>query len=246
MEERMRKTKAVLFSIWLVSVVCCCVLLPSRAQSQGGTATLTVGDGAGTPGSQGNQITVSLTNDVPVGGIQLEICDEDDFMVCSGCQGVDRASSFLCSLNELPDGCCKMILVDVTGGGVAEGSGPIFTIDYDVSADAPGGACSELTPEDTIVIQDGPDMYSVDTQSVAGEFCFSSGCIAEQLYGNHSRVTEFLRKYRDTVLRQTPGGRKIIALYYQWSPVLVKAMQQDKDVEANIRKMIDGFLMLVP
>ena len=135
----MRKTKTVLYSIWLASVVCCLTVLPSLAQSQGGTATLTVGDGSGTPGSQGNHITVTLTNDVPVGGMQVEICDEENFMVCAGCQGVDRASNFLCSLNELSDGCCRMILVDVTGGGLAAGSGPILSVDYTVATKAPAG-----------------------------------------------------------------------------------------------------------
>ena len=106
----MRKTKTVLYSIWLASAVCCFTLLPSLAQSQGGTATLTVGDGSGAPGSQGNQITVALTNDVPVGGMQLDICDEDDFMVCAV-----RAAMlwivlpvFCAILNELSDGCCRM------------------------------------------------------------------------------------------------------------------------------------------
>ena len=106
--------------------------MPSLAESQGGTATFTVGDGSGAPGSQDNQITVSLNNDVPVGGFELEICDEDNFMVCADKKNrkvVGRASGFFCDLNELPDGCCKIIFV-AFGGGVAEGSGPIFTIDY--------------------------------------------------------------------------------------------------------------------
>jgi len=96
----MRKTNTVRYSIWLALAVCSFILSPSLAQSQGGTATLTLGDGSGAPRSQGNQITVVLNNDIPVGGIQLEICDEDDFVVCADCQAVDRASSFLCDLNE--------------------------------------------------------------------------------------------------------------------------------------------------
>jgi hypothetical protein len=249
MEESMSKTTTVLYSIWLTSVVCCFTLLPSLAQSQGGTATLTVGDGSGSPGSQGNQITVTLNNDVPVRGMQLDICDEDDFLECTDCQGVDRASNFLCELEEQPNGCCGMILVDVSGGGLAEGSGPIFTVEYTVSTNAPAGQCRELSPEDIKAVQDNQAMDPVDTLSVPGEFCFSNGsngCIAEQVYGSHSRVTALLRNYRDTVLSKTPEGRKIIALYYQWSPAIVKAMKQDKAFETDIRKMIDGLLMLLP
>jgi hypothetical protein len=251
MEERMRKTKTVVYSIWLTSAVCCFTLLPSLVQSQGGTATLTVGDGSGAPGSQGNQITVALNNDVSVGGMQLEICDEDDFMVCAGCQVQDRASGFLCDLNELPDGCCRMLLVDVAGGGLAEGAGPIFSLAYTVATNAPAGECRALNPEDIVVRQDNQDL--VDTQSEPGEFCFSSSttttstpCPSKEIYGENSQETQLLRSIRDTVLSQTPEGRKIIALYYQWSPALVKAMQQDKVFETNIRKMIDGLLMLIP
>jgi len=245
MEERMRKTNTVRYSIWLALAVCSFILSPSLAQSQGGTATLTVGDGSGAPRSNGNQITVALNNDVPVGGMQLEICDEDDFMVCAGCQTVDRASGFLCDINEQSDGCCRIIFVDATGGGLAEGAGLVLTVAYDVSANAPVGECRELTAEDTVVVQDNHNMDPVDTLSVPGEFCFSTPCVAEQVYGNHSGVTEFLRKYRDNVLSQTPEGRKLITLYYQWSPALVKAMKQDKAFEADIREMIDGFLLLI-
>ena len=239
----MGKIKTVLYSIWLASAVCYFILLPSLVQSQGGAATLTVGDGSGAPRSQGNQITVALNNDVSVGGIQLEICDEDYFIVCAGCQVVDRASGFLCELNELSDGCCRILLVDVTGEGLAEGAGPIFTVDYTVSTNVPVGKCKSLDVQEVKIGDD--NQQPLDVTSEPGEFCFSNPCIAEQVYGNHSEVTEFLRKYRDNVLSKTQEGQELIKLYYQWSSALVKAMQQDKDFEADIRKVIDGFLLLI-
>ena len=249
----MRKTKTVLYSIWLASAVCCFTLLPSLAQSQGGTATLTVGDGSGTPGSLGNQITVTLTNDVPVGGMQLDICDEDDFMVCAdkSCNVVDRASGFLCDINEQSDGCCRMLLVDITGGGLAEGSGPIFTLDYTVSTNAPAGACRGLDVQEAKIADD--NQQPLDVTSEPGEFCFSASttttstpCPSKEIYGENSQEIQLLRSIRDNVLNQTPDGREIITLYYQWSPAIVKAMQQDKAFEADVRKMIDGLLMLIP
>ena len=247
----MGKIKTVLYSIWLASAVCSFILLPSLAQSQGGAATLTVGDGSGAPRSQGNQITVGLTNDVPVGGMQLEVCDEDDVMVCAGCQTVDRASGFLCDTNEQSDGCCRIIFVNTASGGLAEGAGPIFTLDYTVATNAPAGECRALNPEDIVVRQDNQAL--VATQSEPGEFCFSSSttttstpCPSKEIYGENSQETQLLRSIRDNVLSQTPEGRKIITLYYQWSPAIVKAMKEDKAFEADIRKMIDGFLMLMP
>jgi len=249
----MRKTKAVLYIICLASAVCSFVLLPSLAQSQGGTATLTVGDGSGAPGSQGNQITVSLTNDVSVGGMQLKICDEDDVIVCAGCQAVDRASGFLCDTNEQSDGCCGVLFVDVAGGGLAEGAGPVITVAYNVLTNAPGGECRELSPENIVVRQDNQEKDLVDTLSVSGEFCFSTSttttstpCPSKEIYGENSEETQLLRSIRDNILSQTPEGRKIITLYYQWSPAIVKAMKQDKAFEADMRKMLDGLLMLIP
>lgn len=247
----MGKIKTVLYSIWLASAVCYFILLPSLAQSQGGAATLTVGDGSGAPGSQGNQITVALTNDVSVGGMQLEICDEDDVMVCAGCQVQGRASGFLCDLEEQLNGCCGMLLVDVTGEGLAEGAGPIFSLDYTVAENAPAGECKGLDAQE-VKIGDN-NQQPLDVTSEPGEFCFSSSttttstpCPSKEIYGENSQETQLLRSIRDNVLSQTPEGRKIITLYYQWSPAIVRAMKEDKAFEADIRKMIDGFLMLMP
>lgn len=245
----MRKTQTVLFTIWLVSVVCCGTLLPSPVQSQGGTATLTVGDGAGVPGSQGNHITVSLTNDVPVGGMQLEICDEDDFIVCDDCQVQGRASSFLCDLEEQLNGCCGMVLVDTTRGGLAEGSGPVFTVDYTISTNAPGGTCKGLYVQEEKIADD--NQQPMDVTSEPGEFCFSGSttttpCLSKEIYGENSQETQLIRSIRDNVLSKTREGQELIKLYYQWSPAIVKTMKKDQSFEADIRQMIDRFLMLVP
>lgn len=244
-------TKTLLYSICLTSAVCSFVLLPSVAQSQGGTATLTVGDGSGAPDSQGNQITVTLTNDVSVGGMQLEICDDDDFMVCAGCQVQGRASGFLCELEEQLNGCCAMLLVDVTGEGLAEGAGPIFTLDYTVAEDAPAGECRDLDWQEVKIADE--NLQPLDITSEAGEFCFSTSttttsppCPSKEIYGENSQETQRLRSIRDNVLSQTPEGRKIITLYYQWSPAIVKAMKKDKALAADMRKMLDGWLMLIP
>jgi hypothetical protein len=47
------------------------------------------------------------------------------------------------------------------------------------------------------------------------------------------------------VLRTTPEGQEIIKLYYQWSPTVVKAMEEDEDFKAQVKEMIDGVLMLI-
>ena len=54
-----------------------------------------------------------------------------------------------------------------------------------------------------------------------------------------------LRNVRDTILNETPEGRSIIRLYYQWSPLLVKAAVADEELKKDMKAVIDGFLQLM-
>jgi hypothetical protein len=68
----------------------------------------------------------------------------------------------------------------------------------------------------------------------------SQPCTSETIYGEDSEETELLRSFRDNVLSQTPEGQELIRLYYQWSPVIVKAMESDEEFKEEIKEMIDG------
>ena len=68
---------------------------------------------------------------------------------------------------------------------------------------------------------------------------------SEFIYGEHSNETDILRNYHDNVLKQTPEGQSLIKLYYQWSPVIVKAMKKDEEFKENIKKLINGVLPLI-
>lgn len=70
-------------------------------------------------------------------------------------------------------------------------------------------------------------------------------CMMSLVYGDPSEETDLLRYYRDNVLRQTPEGRELIKLYYLWSPVIVKAMEQDEEFKGEIKQMIDGVLPML-
>ena len=70
-------------------------------------------------------------------------------------------------------------------------------------------------------------------------------CFAEEIYGAHSGETELLRRFRDEVLRKTAGGQEIINLYYKWSPVIVKLMEQNKGFKEEVKGMIEEILSLV-
>ena len=93
------------------------------------------------------------------------------------------------------------------------------------------------TPETTTTTTapDGP------TTSISGDGI----CTSEQIYGENSEQTELLRHIRDSVLSQTPEGQELIRLYYQWSPAIVKAMEEDKEFKEAVKEMIDGVLPLI-
>ena len=70
-------------------------------------------------------------------------------------------------------------------------------------------------------------------------------CPVIEIYGEYAKETECLRHFRDNVLRETPEGQELIQLYYQWSPMLVKAMNEDTSFKAGIKAIIDEMLPLI-
>ena len=74
---------------------------------------------------------------------------------------------------------------------------------------------------------------------------FPSGCPMTFALGSDSNDLKALRKFRDEVLSKTPVGQEIIKLYYQWSPAIVKAMEQDEAFKKEVREMIEGILPMI-
>ena len=70
-------------------------------------------------------------------------------------------------------------------------------------------------------------------------------CPSELIYGEDSEEAALLRYVRDNVLHQTPAGQEMIRLYYEWSPAIVGAMEQDEDFKREVKAMIDGVLQLI-
>jgi hypothetical protein len=74
---------------------------------------------------------------------------------------------------------------------------------------------------------------------------FDRNCPTTLACGEHSEEVKLLRYFRDNVLSQTPEGQEIIRLYYQWSPVIVKAMEEDEEFKEDVKELIDGVLELI-
>ena len=70
-------------------------------------------------------------------------------------------------------------------------------------------------------------------------------CPSTQIYGAYAAETKMLRYFRDTVLSRTPEGQELIKAYYEWSPAILKAMDKNKEFEAEIKEMIGQVLPLI-
>jgi hypothetical protein len=50
---------------------------------------------------------------------------------------------------------------------------------------------------------------------------------------------------RDNILSQNPEGQEIIRRYYELSPVIVKAIEEDEELKEQVKEMIDVVLELI-
>ena len=80
---------------------------------------------------------------------------------------------------------------------------------------------------------------------VAAPALSSHPCPIETIYGERSEEIRLLRSFRDNVLNKTPKGRDYIQLYHQWSPLIVKALKEDRKFAQKMKEMIDEVLTLI-
>ena len=59
-------------------------------------------------------------------------------------------------------------------------------------------------------------------------------CAEKKIYGEESDEVKVLRDVRDNVLHKTPEDRKLIKLYYKWSPVIVELMEENDKFKEEV------------
>jgi hypothetical protein len=136
--------------------------------------SLTVGYGTGYPGSSGRRVAINLDNQSDVvGGVQIDICDVDDYLTATACNTTERTPDFICQSYEQKNGCVGVVVYSPTCSVISEGTGPIVTLSYDVSEDAPPGECRDLNPGNEVILDGlGSELPSAVNP---GNFCFI-GC----------------------------------------------------------------------
>jgi hypothetical protein len=105
--------------------------------------------------------------------IIMDVCDEDDYLSLMRCDITERTEGFLCRASESGDGCCSVMLFSMSGSSVIEeGTGPIFTLQYVVSDEAPTDECRALTTENVEATDtNGFDLQVISSQ---GAYCFAA------------------------------------------------------------------------
>ena len=136
---------------------------------------------------------------------------------------------------------------DVFGGGILHYNGDAW---MEMENDLPSGLYatwgSSLT--DVFAVGFGYSIlhYSGPTETTSTSSTTSTIsddiCPPEFIYGEFSQETKLMRGFRDDVLSKTPEGRKLIKLYYQLSPIIVKAMESDEDFKEEMKDMIEDIL----
>ncbi len=70
-------------------------------------------------------------------------------------------------------------------------------------------------------------------------------CAAEAALDNDQAKLAILRTFRDEVMSKTPEGQNLIRLYYEWSPSIARAVEQDEQYKREVAAIIERILPLI-
>ena len=70
-------------------------------------------------------------------------------------------------------------------------------------------------------------------------------CLLIPLYGENSREVAVLRHFRDAKLVKTKEGKELIKLYYLWSPVILRAVEENETLKTTFKELIDEMLLVI-
>jgi hypothetical protein len=179
---------------------------------------------------------------------------------CDG-RNLGGASCESLNLSQGVLACTDVCTFDVSGCGTLCGNG---SIDWNEQCDGTdlGGKTCESLGFDGGVLDCNADCTlnkincygyssttapSTSTTTANSTTTTSTRCLCPALciFGEGSEEAELLRYFRDSVMSNTPEGEALIKLYYQWSPVVVRAMDEDQAFKEWVTEAIENVLPLI-
>ena len=165
---------------------------------------LTPSDKQAFPGAVGVKVDICLDNqNYAVGGVQADVCEEGsgtpiDCLVCVGCELTARTVLFDCFVNELGNGCCRLLLISKHPGGIINrGICTITKINYSVYNDCTYHGCASLIPEN-LKISDQYG-YQLTAVGVPSEFCILYDSDWDGVYDHEDNCPTDFNPYQEDI-----------------------------------------------
>jgi hypothetical protein len=184
----------------------------TNTPTPGGAVIVTIEDGDGAPGSTGNPVTISADNQshntTPIASAELWVVyNETIGITASGVNTTSRTQDFQAQIvvdNSNPSAAvAHILLLDLSGGTIQPGTGPILELLFDVDASANGGDTTDLTFSNVLLADAIGGPIPADFTDV-GLFTVTSPCEPEGDINDDDEVNIFDLQILINMILQTP------------------------------------------
>jgi len=155
--------------ITLLGVIVLICILHTNLSAQ--VATLNVVDTSGSPGSTNNPLNIELANTMGVAGVQFTLAFDGSLLIATSADTTTRTPHMSVGYSSWTDS-IKILMYNITGDSILEGTGPILKILFDIDTNAVAGDSTPLHLKD-VVLSD-PRAQSISVNTVDGWLHFVS------------------------------------------------------------------------
>jgi hypothetical protein len=142
-------------------------------------------------------------------------------------------------------GCPADYPIDCGNGYCCPSSNPVCGTGENVGkcgTDGGGDGCPADYPIDCKNGYCCPSNYPVCGTGANVGKCGTGGggpaCVAETILQNDEECLNVLREFRDKILLKTEKGERLVELYYEYSPILIKLIQDKPELQAKLEQKI--------
>ena len=140
------------------------------------SATLSVSDSWGEPGSSGNGVNVNLANSMGVAGVQFVLKFDGSLLTAANIAVASHASNMNIGSNIWSDS-LKVLLFSMTGDSISPGEGAIVQVMFDVDNSAVPGNSTLLHLKDCVLSD--PEAQPIPCVAEDGWFYFVKAPVAD-------------------------------------------------------------------